>query len=83
VQNYSFQQTRRRAKSLRIRTVDRIKASKYPLESCGCPLPFWYLTLSQILDQTVPDFKLLTTACSQHLIGVIIRFSYSEVMLLD
>jgi hypothetical protein len=51
-----------------------MRASKYPLESCGSPLPFWYLTLSQISDQTAPDFNLLTTSHSQDQINVVIRF---------
>jgi hypothetical protein len=49
VQNCSFQQTRHRAKSHRTWTIDRMKASKYPLEICGCPLPFW--------DSTQSDFR--------------------------
>jgi hypothetical protein len=50
-------------------------ASKYPLESCGCPLPFWYSTLSQISEGTTPDLNLLTAARSQGRIDVIIGFS--------
>jgi hypothetical protein len=42
-----------------------MKARKYPLEICWGPLPFWYLTLSQISDRTAPDFKLLAAARSQ------------------
>jgi hypothetical protein len=49
-----------------------MRASKYPLESCGSSLPFWYLTLSQISDQTAPDFNLLTAARSQDRINVVI-----------
>jgi hypothetical protein len=49
-----------------------MRASKYPLEICGSPLPFWYLTLSQISDQTTPDFNLLTAARSQDRIDVVI-----------
>jgi hypothetical protein len=33
IQNCSFQQTRRRAKSHKTRIVDRMKTSKYPLET--------------------------------------------------
>jgi hypothetical protein len=47
LQNCSFQKTHRRANSHRTWTVDRMKASKYPLESWGCPLPCCYLTLKQ------------------------------------
>jgi hypothetical protein len=74
VQNCSFQPTRHRAKSHRTRTIDWMKASKYPLESCGCPLPFWYSTLSQISNRTAPDFNLLIAARSQGRIDVVIRF---------
>jgi hypothetical protein len=49
-----------------------MKASKYPLEIWGCPLSFWYSTLSQISDQTAPDFNLLTAARSQDRIDVVI-----------
>jgi hypothetical protein len=35
------------------------------LESCGCPLPFWYSTLYKISEGTAPDLNLLTAACSQ------------------
>jgi hypothetical protein len=65
VHNYSFQQTRRHVKSHRIWTVDWMKESKYQLESCGCPLPFWYSTLSQISDRTTSDLNLLAAAHSQ------------------
>jgi hypothetical protein len=51
-----------------------MRASKYPLESCGCPLPFWYLTLHQISEGTEPDLNLLTAAHSQGRIDVVIRF---------
>jgi hypothetical protein len=64
--------TRHLAKSHRIWTVDQMNASKYPLEGCRCPLPFSYLTLSQILDQTVLDWDSLTATCSQGWIDVII-----------
>jgi uncharacterized protein (UPF0179 family) len=40
VQNCSFQQTHRRAKSHRTRIVDQMKASKYPVESWWSALPF-------------------------------------------
>jgi hypothetical protein len=49
-----------------------MNASKYPLERCGCPLPFWYSTLSHISDQTAPYFNLLTTARSQDQIDIVI-----------
>jgi hypothetical protein len=49
-----------------------MKTSKYPLESCGCRLPFWYLTLSQISDRTAPDFNLLTVTRSQDRIDIVI-----------
>jgi hypothetical protein len=49
-----------------------MNASKYLLEICGCPLPFWYLTPSQISDRTAPDFNLLTAAHSQDRIDVVI-----------
>jgi hypothetical protein len=51
-----------------------MKASKYPLESCGCPLPFWYSALSQISEGTAPDLDFLTPACSQDRIHIVIRF---------
>jgi hypothetical protein len=72
VQNCSFQQTRRRADSHRTWTVDRTRASKDPLEGWVCLLPFWYSTHRQISDQTAPDFNLLTAACSQVWIDVVI-----------
>jgi hypothetical protein len=72
VQNCSFQQTRRRADSHRTWTVDRTRASKDPLESWGCLLPFWYSTPRQISDQTAPDFNLLAAACSQVWIDIVI-----------
>jgi hypothetical protein len=56
-----FSNTVIRQKSRSAWTVDRMKASKYPLESWGGPLPFCYLTL----DRTVPNFNSLTAACSQ------------------
>jgi hypothetical protein len=49
-----------------------MRASKYLLERCGCPLPFLYLTLSQISDLAAPDFNLMTAACSQYRIDIII-----------
>jgi hypothetical protein len=49
-----------------------MNASKYPLEICGCPLPFWYMTPSQISDQTAPGFNLLTAASSQDRIDIVI-----------
>jgi hypothetical protein len=49
-----------------------MNANKYPLERCGCLLPFWYSTPSQILDLKVPDFNLLTVACSQDRIDIVI-----------
>jgi hypothetical protein len=49
-----------------------MQVSKYPLERCGHPLPFWYLTPSQISDRTGPDFNLLAAACSQNRIDVVI-----------
>jgi hypothetical protein len=72
VQNCSFQQTCRCADSHRTWTVDRMRASKDPLESWVCLLPFLYLTPRQISDQTAPDFNLLTPACSQVWIDVVI-----------
>jgi hypothetical protein len=72
IQNCSFQQTRCRAKSRRTRTVDRMNASKYPLESCGYPIHFWYATPSQISDWTVLDFNLLAAARSQDRIDIVI-----------
>jgi hypothetical protein len=51
-----------------------MKASNYLLESCRCPLPFWYSTLSQISDRTALEFNLLTAARSQVRINVVIRF---------
>jgi hypothetical protein len=42
-----------------------MRASKYPLESCGCPLTFWYSTPSQASDRIAPDFNLLTVARGQ------------------
>jgi hypothetical protein len=51
-----------------------MRSSKYPLERCGYTLPFWYLTPSQISDQTAPDFNLLTDARSQDLIDLVIGF---------
>jgi hypothetical protein len=57
--------------------------SKYLLESWECPLPFWYLILSQISEGTSPDLNLPTATRSQDRIGVIIGFACSEVMLLD
>jgi hypothetical protein len=49
-----------------------MNTSKYPLEICGCRLPFWYSTPRKISDQTTPDFNLLTAARSQDQIDVII-----------
>jgi hypothetical protein len=49
-----------------------MNASKYPLESCRCPLPFWYSTPSQISYWAAPDFNLLTAARSQDRIDVVI-----------
>jgi hypothetical protein len=49
-----------------------MNASKYLLESCGCPLPFCYSTPSQISDGTAPDFNLLTVARSQERIDAVI-----------
>jgi hypothetical protein len=43
-----------------------MKTSKYPLESCGCRLPFWYFTLNQISDRAASDFNLLTSVRSPH-----------------
>jgi hypothetical protein len=60
-----------------------MRASKYLVESWECPLPFWYVTLSHILEGTAPDLNLLTAGRSQDRIGIIIGFSCSEVMLLD
>jgi hypothetical protein len=60
-----------------------MRASKYPLERRGCPLPFWYSTLSQILEGTAPDLSLLTAAHSQVRIDVVIGFFMFKVMLLD
>jgi hypothetical protein len=60
-----------------------MRASKYPLEICGCPLHLFYLTPRKISDPTALDFNLLTVARSQDRIDVIISFSCSEVMLLD
>jgi hypothetical protein len=51
-----------------------MRPSKYLLEICGCSLPFWYLTLSHILEGTAPDLNLLTAARSRDQIDVIIRF---------
>jgi hypothetical protein len=53
------------------------------LQISGCPLPFWYSILNQILEGTAPDSNLLTAARSQDRIDVVIGFSCSEVMLLD
>jgi hypothetical protein len=53
-----------------------MKASKYPLESCGCHLPFWYSTLSYISDWTTPDFNLLTAARSQDRSDIVIGFFF-------
>jgi hypothetical protein len=60
-----------------------MRAGKYPLEICGCPLHLFYLTPRQISDPTALDFNLLTVARTQVRIDVIISFSCSEVMLLD
>jgi hypothetical protein len=49
-----------------------MRASKYPLESCAFPLPFWYLTLSQISDGTSLDFNLLIVARSQGRMDIVI-----------
>jgi hypothetical protein len=49
-----------------------MNTSKYPLEICWCPLPFWYSTPSHILDQTTPYFNLLAAARTQGRIDVII-----------
>jgi hypothetical protein len=51
-----------------------MRASKYPLERRGCPLAFWYSTLSQILEGTAPDLNLPTAARSQVRIDVVIGF---------
>jgi hypothetical protein len=51
-----------------------MRASKYPLESGGCPLPFWYSILYQISEKIASDFNLLTVARSQDRIIVVIRF---------
>jgi hypothetical protein len=51
-----------------------MRASKYPLESWWCSLPFWYSTLSRISDRTAPEFNLLTAAHIQDRISVVIRF---------
>jgi hypothetical protein len=52
-----------------------MRASKYPLESCGCPLPFWHSTPCQISDWIAQDFNLLTAARSQDWMDVVIRIS--------
>jgi hypothetical protein len=49
-----------------------MRASKDLLESWVYLLPFWYSTPRQISDQTAPDFNLLTAACSQVWIDVVI-----------
>jgi hypothetical protein len=49
--------------------------SKYPLESCGCPLPFWYRTLSQRSEGTAPYLNLLTVAHNQDRMDVVAGFS--------
>jgi hypothetical protein len=51
-----------------------MRSSKYPLEICGCTLPFWYSTLHQISEGTAPDLNLLTAARSQGRIDVVIKF---------
>jgi hypothetical protein len=60
-----------------------MKATKYPLEICGCPLHFWYSTLSQISDRTTPDLNLLAAAPSQGRFNVDARSFRLDALLWD
>jgi hypothetical protein len=73
-QKYSFQQPVILQKVITPKTVDRRRASKYPLESRGSSLPLWYSTPGRISDRTTPYFNLLTAACSEGQIDVVIEF---------
>jgi hypothetical protein len=83
VQNCSFQQTHRRANRHRTWTTGQMKEIKYRFESCWSPLPFWYLTLSQISDRTAPDLKFLAAACSQGRWNVDARSFHLDALLWD
>jgi hypothetical protein len=60
-----------------------MRESKYPLERLVSPLPFWYSTPSQILDETVSDLNFLTATHGQDRNDVIIWNFCLEVLLSD
>jgi hypothetical protein len=60
-----------------------MRATKYPFEIWVSPLPFWYLTPSQISDGTASNLNFLTVARGQDRIDVVIENFCLEVLLLD